>query len=155
MHDSAVNSALNGSTTGLGKLHVYFVQEGPPGHDNSFVSYYIKAGGISEHGWDNVCVVITPQNFHQAHALAHECGHAIGVLIDEYKKSDKYCDVQTCAELWNCDPYDYLYCENGADYPGNLMYFGYIGKPISYYTLTAGQAAWARKFHYDYPGLWF
>ncbi len=135
------------------KLNVYWVQTLPYGYDTAFCAWPESVDTLFEHQSDVVFIVISPNTWYWEEVLAHEGGHAFGAMIDEYLLYPDY--NYWCDDLYEDIPpnWQYLYCQDSACYPGNLMWFS-LGWPIENYNLTSGQAWWVQSFHNKYPNNW-
>jgi len=112
---------------GCGALHVFYVNDiaDVPGAaaytlmecqfvNNSHLTAYVVVSDVAD-----------------LPVLAHEMGHAVGVLADTY-----LLDFFTCAQITYCDtgPTD-IYCDEADAAPGNLMYWP-VDNDINSYWLS-------------------
>jgi hypothetical protein len=133
-------------------LNMYFVQTLPYDLETAFCTLP-ASGGLSNHKRQHVYHVYSPNVYFWEEVMAHESGHAFGALEDIYLLLPFL--GYYCYELKNDQPPNkqYLYCEDNAYYPGNLMWFS-MGWSIYAYDLTQGQADWVEWFNDEYPENW-
>ena len=102
----------------------------------------------------NVFSVYLPQVWTWENAVAHEHGHGIGYLQDQYLYDLAPCDHCNCGDdacLSTCLGWtQFLFSDPYACYNGNEMYFSIIGWTWDKYNLTNPQNSSVHEFHYIY-----
>lgn len=133
---------------GTGKVCLYFVDQLDAGNTAYCVPSYPK----STHTDDNVYTVYSPNVWYWENVIAHEHGHAIGYLVDQYlyDMAGCACGNNTCLGAWQGYSV-FLYSDPTACYYGNLMMASVEGWGWEQYDLTPGQHEYVNWFHSTYP----
>jgi hypothetical protein len=133
---------------GTGKISLYFVDQLDAGNTAYCVPGYPK----SNHTDDNVYTVYSPNVWYWENVIAHEEGHEIGYLVDQYlyEMAGCACGNNSCLGAWQGYSV-YLYSDPTACYYGNLMMASVDGWGWEQYDLTYGQHQYVNWFHNTYP----
>lgn len=132
---------------GTDMLSLYFVQSG-------WTAYTIPRYPESEQTVDSVFSVYSPNIWNIEDVIAHEHGHEIGYLVDQYLYDMVPCECGDweCLEQYVGEEALYLYSCPDACYEGNLMWYGYYSLGWDEYDLTLrSQAQWIYGFHFRNP----
>jgi hypothetical protein len=134
---------------GTDKISLYFV-DAVTGMDTA---YCVPRTPKSMHNVDNVYTVYSPTVWTWQQAIAHEHGHALGYLIDEYL-FDMYSLPCGDTSGFPGGVPKYLYADPLGCYQGNMMFYGVEGWSWTQYDLTSGQHNYMNWFQYAYPDNW-
>jgi hypothetical protein len=127
---------------GSNKICMYFNQ-------STGTAYCYVYGWQPDHNVNNVFSVYGPNCWYWESVGAHEWGHGLGYLFDEYVYGSTGCPCGDNACI-GYEPWLY-WCDDGC-YDGNIMWYCIIGWPWDWYSYTKGQAQFVNKFHFNNPG---
>ncbi len=168
----AEGSAMHAAYNFPGVLDVYFVESSNGHYGRGYCMCYCPG---FNHNLNNVYIVLcrdtrgTPPNENHI-VLAHECGHGVARLWDLYLLDTNWNlildDGTTCAadDTWCTVPPNipWLFCDDNSAYPENpgaagktpkqLMWYSFVGAPISDYDITEPQWTWVEQWIHGYEG---
>ncbi|MFH1514206.1 MAG: hypothetical protein ABIG42_01970, partial [bacterium] len=126
---------------GTDKLCMYFEQSTATAY--CYVYYDKNAQTVN-----NTFSVYGPNCWYWESVGAHEWGHGLGYLFDEYAYSGAGCD---CGDNVCLGYTPWLYWCNDGCYYGGIMWYCIIGWTWDQYNFTKGQAQYVNRFHFEYP----
>ncbi|MFH1513907.1 MAG: fibronectin type III domain-containing protein [bacterium] len=141
-----------GQRSGLGaiKLSIYLVNQLQPGAGNT--AYCIVQQYEYNHTDNNVFSVYSPNVWSWQSVVAHEHGHAIGYLEDQYLYLECGCPCGDQSCLAACIGHTpFLHSDPTGCYNGNLMHYDISGWTWNQYEISDNQWRFVNEFHYLYP----
>jgi hypothetical protein len=138
---------LYGRSTG--KLSLYFVDQVAWGSTAWSMGYE----NLSIHNVNYIFSYYCPGVMYWQSAVAHEHGHGLGYLIDQYMFDAYDIPCGDLTALYNAGyHFTWLYCDPDACYAGNVMYYCYPQFEWDFYSFTTRQSQAIHRFHFNIDG---